>query len=340
MTGLKALFAVGLLALSSSKLTTCRSPGEGGGDTSNQARPEQNVELKGVDTSALTARERTDWSSYVSELLSPCRDQPVSVAQCVKEARPCKACLPAANFLLEEVRRGRTRSQVEASFKGRFSADGVKNIEIGNAPSKGAANAPIVVVEFADFECPGCGLVRPVLDRLVETQPTNVRLYFKHFPLSAHPNAEKAARAAIAAHNQGKFWEMHAQLFDNQTQLDLASVEKLAEKIGLDMARFRKDRDSEATAEAVARDRKQGETLDLQSTPTIFVNGRHFQAGPDFQQDLDAWVKLELELLGHTVPAVAPATSAAPAAVSASGAPSAAPSALAPKTAAPAKSAQ
>jgi hypothetical protein len=188
-----------------------------------------------------------------------------------------------------------------------------------------------------------------VLDRLVETQPTNVRLYFKHFPLSAHPNAEKAARAAIAAHNQGKFWEMHAQLFDNQTQLDLASVEKLAEKIGLDLARFRKDRDSEATAEAVARDRKQGETLDLQSTPTIFVNGRHFQAGPDFQQDLDAWVKLELELLGHApvaAPAAsagpaasaAPAESAAPASASALRAPSAAPSAATPKTPAPAKS--
>ncbi len=143
MTSLKALTAIGLIALSSSKLTTCRSPGEGGGDTSNQAKPEQTVELKGVDTSALTARERSDWSSYVSELLSPCRDQPVSVAQCVKESRPCKACLPAANFLLEEVRRGRTRSQVEASFKARFAADGVKNVELGGAPSKGAPDAPI-----------------------------------------------------------------------------------------------------------------------------------------------------------------------------------------------------
>lgn len=338
MTSLKALTAV-LLLVSSSKLTTCRSPGEGGGDTSNQARPEQTVELKGIDTSSLTARERTDWSSYVSELLSPCRDQPVSVAQCVKESRPCKACLPAASFLLEEVRRGRTRSQVEASFKARFAADGVKNVELGNAPSKGAANAPIVVVEFADFECPGCGLMRPVLDQLLEKQPNNVRLYFKHFPLSAHPNAEKAARAAIAAQNQGKFWEMHAQLFDNQTQLDLANVEKLAEKIGLDMARFRKDRDSEVTAEAVARDRKQGETLDLRSTPTIFINGRHFQPGPDVEQDLEAWVKLELELLGQApapkaAPAPSAATSPAPASAApaaASGVPSAAP--------APAKSA-
>lgn len=329
MTSLKALTAV-LLLLSSSKLTTCRSPGEGGGDTSNQARPEQTVELKGVDTSALTARERSDWSSHVSELLSPCRDQPVPIAQCVKESRPCKACLPAASFLLEEVRRGRTRSQVEASFKARFSADGVKNVDIGNAPGKGAPNAPLVVVEFADFECPGCGMMRPVLDQLLEKQPNNVRMYFKHFPLSAHPNAEKAARAAIAAQNQGKFWEMHAQLFDNQQQLDLANVEKLAEKIGLDMARFRKDRDSEATAEAVARDRKQGEALDLRSTPTIFINGRHFQPGPEVEQDLEAWVKLELELLGQ-----APAKEAAPPA-SAAPAPSAAPAASGVPSAAPA----
>lgn len=337
MTSLKALTAIGLIALSSSKLTTCRSPGEGGGDTSNQARPEQTVELAGVDTSALTARERSDWSSHVSELLSPCRDQPVSVAHCVKERRPCRACLPAASFLLEEVRRGRTRSQVEASFKARFSADAVKNVELGNAPSKGAPNAPIVVVEFADFECPGCGLMRPVLDQLVEKQPNNVRLYFKHFPLSAHPNAEKAARAAIAAQNQGKFWEMHAQLFDNQTQLDLANVEKLAEKVGLDMARFRKDRDSEATAEAVARDRKQGEMLDLKSTPTIFINGRHFQPGPDVEQDLEAWIKLELELLGQpAAPRNAPpAASASPAASAAPPAASVPPAAPAPAKSAP-----
>ena len=100
----KTLVVLGLLAFSGSRLTTCRSPGSGGGEASN-AQPEKTIDLKGIDTSALTAREKSDWSSYVSEALSPCPDQPVSVAQCVNESRPCKACKPAAQYLVEQVRR-------------------------------------------------------------------------------------------------------------------------------------------------------------------------------------------------------------------------------------------
>src|SRR5215471_13456225 len=103
----KVLAIAGLLALVSSRLTTCRSPGEGGGDAS-QPHAEKTVDVKGVDTSALTARERTDWSESVSHLMSPCLDQAVPLAQCVNENRPCRACLPAVKFLLTEVSRGRT----------------------------------------------------------------------------------------------------------------------------------------------------------------------------------------------------------------------------------------
>jgi protein-disulfide isomerase len=306
----KTLAIVGLIALFGNRLTTCRSPGEGGGDANQPAR-EKAVELKGVDTASLTARERADWSAAVSELLTPCADQPVSVAQCVNESRSCRACLPAARYLAEQVRRGRTRSQVDAAYRARFAPDQVKNIEIADAPSKGPSGAPVVIIEFADFECPACGSVRPVLDDLMQKNPDAVRLVFKHFPLSMHQNAEKAARAAVAAQRQGKFWEMHALMFENQTQLNLDNVEKLAQKAGLDLVRFRQDRDSEATADFVNRDRKQGEALDLQSTPSLFINGRQFQNGGEFPQELEAWVKLELELLG-AAPSAAAAVSAAP----------------------------
>ena len=323
----KVLAVVGLVSFFSSRLTTCRSPGEGGGD---QSQPrEKVVEVKGIDTTALTARERTEWSAEVSELLSPCPDQPVSIAQCVNESRKCTACLPAARYLLEQVRRGRTRSQVEAIYRARFAADQVKNIEIGDSPSKGPAGAPIVIVEWADFECPACGAVRPVLDQLYEKYPDSVRLVFKHYPLSIHQNAEKAARSAVAAERQGKFWEMHRVLFENQTQLSIENVEKLAQGIGLDLARFRQDRDSEATADRVAKDRRQGESFDLASTPSLFINGRHFVDSGELPVDLDDWVKLELELKGQPVPATAasapaPAIASAPA-HSAAAAPSAAP---------------
>jgi protein-disulfide isomerase len=180
------------------------------------------------------------------------------------------------------------------------------------------------MVEFADFECPACADKRPLLDKLVEEHAGKVRLVFKNFPLSMHPNAEKAARAGVAAHRQGKFWQLHGLMFESQGDLSQPNVEKLAQKAGLDLARFRQDRDSEATADAVMRDRKQGETLNIGSTPSLFINGRPFPATVDFDQDLEDWLKLELELAASaaTTPAGqnAPAASAAPSA-SVAGAP-------------------
>src|SRR5678815_4724818 len=122
----KALALAGLVALTSSRLTTCRSPGEGG-DASQPQTEKTVVDVKGVDTSSLTARERSDWSESVSHLISPCPDQAVPLAQCVNENRPCKACSPAVRYLLTEVRRGRTQSQVEAAYRARFAPDAIKN---------------------------------------------------------------------------------------------------------------------------------------------------------------------------------------------------------------------
>ncbi|HVJ15055.1 MAG TPA: thioredoxin domain-containing protein [Polyangiaceae bacterium] len=334
MMTLRAAWMFGLFAILGTKLTTCRSPGESGSDAAPGKTEVKDVNLPGIDTSALTAREKSEWSYLVSERLAPCPDQPVSVAKCVSESRPCRACVPAAGYLVDQVRAGRTRSQAEAAYQARFSADKIRNIELQDSPSKGPSDAPVLIVEFADFECPFCGAVKPVVDSLFEKFPGKVRLVFKEFPLSMHQNAEGAARAAVAAQKQGKFWEMHGLLFENQTTLDSANIERLAQKAGLNLEQFKKDVASEAVADAVARDRKQGEALDLQGTPSIFINGRLFPTGQDFEQDIEAWIKLEIELVtGGASPAptkapapassvVAPAPSAAPAA-----APSAAPSA-------------
>jgi protein-disulfide isomerase len=213
---------------------------------------------------------------------------------------------------VEQVRRGRTRTQVEAAYRARFAPDQVKNLDVSGAASKGPDGAPILIVEFADFECPACAAARPVVEDVFEHHPGQIRLVFKHFPLGMHPNAEKAARASVAAQKQDKFWELYGLMFENQTALSPENVEKLAEKAGLDLARFRQDRDSEAVADTVARDRKQGEALDLDSTPTLFINGRKFPATTDFKQDLDDWIALELSMLGLApeAPAVKPSASA------------------------------
>lgn len=280
----------------------CRSPA----DSPKEPPPVEETaasapaNLPGVDTSSLTPRELGKWREYVDELLAPCSDQPVSIARCVSEARSCTACLPAAKFLVARVRRGDTRSQAEAAYRARFSPESIKPIELGGSPSKGAEKPVVTLVEWADFECPFCGVAAPLLDGLVEKYSDQVKLVFKHYPLSAHQHAEGAARAAVAAQRQGKFWPVKKALFENQKAgLDEASILKLARTAGLDMKAFESDLASEAVADSVARDRKQADQLGLDGTPMIYINGRHFSFEHfDLRQDLEPWVALEIELAG------------------------------------------
>lgn len=289
-----ALFGSALINLN---LTTCRSPGE-----SERSAPEteasapKRVKLQGVDSSELSPREEARWSAHVSELLAPCEDTPVSLAKCVEEKRACPACLPAAEYLVSQVREGKTRGQVEAAYKERFSAEAVTEIDLSGSPSKGSPTAPITIVEFADFECGMCRMASGPLNDFVKAN-ADVRLVFKNFPLSGHEHAEEAARAAMAADLQGKFWEMHAAIFSAQALTETAIVQ-MAQELGLDVERFKKDLRSEAIADAVARDRKLGEAVKLTGTPTIFINGRRFTASADLKSGLESWVSLERKLLG------------------------------------------
>jgi protein-disulfide isomerase len=283
----------------------CRSPADSPKEpppVEETAAPEAAAQapasLPGVDTSSLTPRELGKWREYVGELLAPCADQPVNIAQCVSESRACGSCVPAAKFLVERVRRGDARAQAEAAYRNRFSPDAVKSIELGDSPKKGAEKPVVTLVEWADFECPFCGVAAPLLKGIVEKYPDQVQLVFKNYPLSAHQHADNAARAAVAAQRQGKFWPVQQALFENQkTGLDEANVLKLARAAGLDMKEFESDIASEATADSVARDRKQADELGLEGTPMIYINGRHFSLETfDLRQDLEPWIALELEL--------------------------------------------
>jgi protein-disulfide isomerase len=283
----------------------CRSPA----DSPKEPPPVEEVatpaQLPGVDTTGLTQRELGKWREYVSELLAPCPEQPVSIAQCVTESRACGACLPSAKFLVERVRRGDARAQLEAAYRTRFSPEAVKSIDVTGSPAKGAEKPVVTLVEWADFQCPYCAVAAPLLKQVVERYPKQVRLVFKNYPLSAHEHSEEAARAAIAAERQGKFWSLSQAFFENQkVGLDEPNILKMARDLGLDMKSFETDRASEATADSVARDRKQADELGLEGTPMIYINGRHFSLDHfDLRQDLQPWIELEFALNGAAAPA-------------------------------------
>lgn len=276
--------------------------------------PTPEVSIPGIDTSKLMPRERREWAQQVSELLAPCPEIPVSIAVCAMEKRPCKACVPAAGFLLKQVQAGRAKKEREDAFHARFDTGTEKTIATDGSPELGSPDAIVTVVEWADFECPACRGAYPFLDDVVRRYPSQVRLVFKFYPLQAHAHGENTARAAAAAYRQGKFWEMHHILFENQEKLEPADLERYAKQLGLNVVKFRADMASKEVTERIQKDRKQAEDLGLDGTPFIFSNGRYINlqhlVGLD---DVAEWVKLDIELAGQA-PKPAPSSSAAPSA--------------------------
>lgn len=266
--------------------------------TAASAESSAKIELEGIDTSKLTTREHAAWSGYVSELLAPCPEVAVSIAQCVREKRNCATCVPAAKFLLRQVQAGHPKEVVADLFAARFDKKRVKTIALGESPSKGVDNPAVTLVEFADFECEGCANAYPVLEEIYKKHGKKMKFVFKHFPLEEkHPNAKLAAQAAYAAQQQDQFWKMHRILFENQDRLTEPDLLDFAKEVGLDVERFKKDMHSDAAKERVEQEKKQGDTLGVDATPTIFINGRQC----DLQQlgsieELEHWITLEIEL--------------------------------------------
>ena len=150
-------------------------------------------------------------------------------------------------------------------------------LPVGNSPIKGDKGAPVTLTVFDDFECPYCARLVPLLDQLVAAYPGKVRLVFKHFPLRMHKFAEQAAIASLAAREQGKFWEMHDQLFANYNRLNETLINDLARKVGLDMERFAKDMGNVTLSMEVAADMRLGQEAGVRGTPALFINGKPAQ---------------------------------------------------------------
>jgi predicted DsbA family dithiol-disulfide isomerase len=264
-------------------------------------QPSGEMEIRGVDTQEFTPRERHELSGYVTEFTSPCPSVAVPIAQCLSENRPCPACLPAAQAIAKAVRDGMTHEQVEHLYKERFDVASVRTIPLEGSPSRGPEAAPVVVVEFADFECPYCQKIAPELDSLWSARKDAVRFVYKFLPLTMHPHGEIAARAAVAAQLQGKFWEMHHQLFANGQRLEERDIEGYAEAIGLDIERFRADMGGDLAKTRIAQDRNLADALGVKGTPALFIDGREY----DSKVDIATWLDGEIAASGGPHPGVA-----------------------------------
>jgi protein-disulfide isomerase len=150
-------------------------------------------------------------------------------------------------------------------------------------PSKGPASAPVTIVEFSDFQCPYCAKAEDTLQRIMKDYDGKVRLVYRDFPLPMHTQAQKAAEASQCAGDQGKYWEMHAKLFQNQRSLQPDKLKEYAKDLGLDQAKFDKCLDSGEKAKVVEANKEAGEAVFVSGTPSFFVNGQPLTA-PTYEE--------------------------------------------------------
>ena len=142
---------------------------------------------------------------------------------------------------------------------------------------QGSADAAVTLVEYGDYQCPYCGAAYPIVKELQARMGDRLRFVFRNFPIStSHPHAEQAAEAAEASAAQGRFWEMHDLLYENQTQLRDQDLYAYAEQLGIDVERFDKDLAEHVHAARVREDFMSGVRSGVNGTPTFYINGvRH-----------------------------------------------------------------
>ena len=246
------------------------------------------TEFPNVDFTGLTAPQK-DLALKILRGESCTCGCNMTLAECRIVDPPCGDSRALASIVVEGVRNHRTADQIHEALvtsaiakmranQKRVLGDPVE-IAIGGAPARGPQTAKITIVEFSDFECPYCAKAVGEIAALMAAYPKDVKLVFKQFPLEMHPHALVAAEAALAANDQGKFWEMHDALFANARHLSQESIYALAKGLGLDMMRFTRDLESGRFRKTVAADVMEGDKLGVYGTPSLFIDGKPYH-GP------------------------------------------------------------
>jgi protein-disulfide isomerase len=255
----------------------------------------------GAKPSALSSADRARAARLMRQITVyyGCSD---TVARCLVSDPQCQTARRIAGLIVRMVKKGRSDARITDEVKKRgLSAHPFKRhkFNLKHRPRFGApaAKAKVTIVEFADFECPFCRVISPQIKRAVkELQGRGVSLVYKHFPVSSHPQAVRAGRAAYAAHKQGRFWDYHDLLYKMAPRLEKAQLEAYAKTLGLKMTQFRKVRDGRRSRLVLAADKREGLRAGVKGTPTFFINGKLYQARKDYTELRDRLLE-ELHLV-------------------------------------------
>jgi thiol-disulfide isomerase/thioredoxin len=246
----------------------------------------------GVDLGKLDEFERKVFFRVVNREASACGSGH-SLLYSAKHDPSCRASFYAVRYVAHLVDSGFTDSEISDHLDKRFRAPRVGHFDLVAAPWKGKQTARVTVVEFVDYECPHCKNAQSLLRQLVEEYPNDVKVYFKHFPLSSHTNARLAAEGAVAAHKQGKFWAYNDKVWASSENLTPAALEKAAKEVGLDVVLWRKEASADGVKGRVQADKSEGNDLGIVATPSIYINGRKYGDSLEIAS-LKDWIDEEL----------------------------------------------
>ncbi len=241
----------------------------------NLPKEEEIREAKGVGLDALSASQRETFFQLINSEPSAC-GAAHSIARSLRDDPKCRDSAIVAQFIADAIASGANTSAIRDALE--FVVKSLTPLEIDNAgrPIYGSPNAPVTVVEFADFTCPHCQAEAPHLREAIDQFRGRAKLVYRYFPLEGpgHERSRPAAIAAEAAHEQGKFWEMHDLLFAAKGELDDDDIYGYAQKIGLDLPKFKASYQARKGEAQLDTDRALGEKLGISGTPALFINGR------------------------------------------------------------------
>lgn len=172
------------------------------------------------------------------------------------------------------------------------------SLDLSGSPTRGQENAPITIIEFSDYQCPFCARSVGTVKQVMDAYPDKVRWVFKNFPLPIHPDAPLAHKAAIAAGEQGKYWEMHDLIFENQKSMKREHLLTFAQKLKLDLAKFTAALDAPSSPAIISRDMEEGKRIGINGTPTFLINGRGIVGAQPYAA-FDQIIQEELARLGN-----------------------------------------
>jgi len=235
----------------------------------------------------LDDNQRKTFQEITEEQFCPCGN-PQSFYESLKSPEKCPDALQLGRFLAQKLKDGGSKRKLVKALLGRIATinSRVTLATPADAPRVGSADAPLKIVVFSDFQCPFCSRIGAPLKEFVDNNK-DIAMYYKYYPLPMHPQAKTAAQAACAAHLQGKFWEMHDALFAAQDKLASEDFSPMAKEVKLNLKTYEKDRLSVKCVEMVEKDIEEGNQVQLQGTPSIYLNGLLINSLDELQAAID-----------------------------------------------------